>query len=87
MTFGRTVHDYELCRWESVTRNTAEVIDLKLLIQKLNFEAKRPYSRLSPTNRLVFAPGANSGGLVELLAYFLAVSGQSGAQLSIFMRS
>ena len=53
---------------------------------KFILRPKRPYSLLYFFYQPVFPPGADSGGVIEVLAFFWAVSGQSGAYLSLFVR-
>ena len=74
--FGRKTHDYELLRLEDVAIYTAAVSYVELLILKLYFEAKTPLFTPS-TDQPVFS-------VVEVLACFWIVSGQSGVELPIF---
>ena len=71
---------YELLRLEDVAMCTAAVSYVELLIPKLYFEVKTP----------VFTPffyRSTCFSVVEVLASFWTVPGQSGAKLPIFIYS
>ena len=72
------MHNYELLRLEDVAMCTAAVSYVELLIPKLYFDAKTP----------IFTPffyRSTCFSVVEVLACFWAVPGQSKAEPAIFI--